>query len=173
MTVTEGDTMADVPRWHLVGDWFDVCKCTIPCPCTFAQTPSFGDCEGILVWHIRTGKYGDVQLDGFNVVMVGSFVGNLWGEHSDVKSGLYMDARADADQRQALQMIFGGQAGGWPARLGEILGPEEILGLEFVPIEVEIAQDLTRGEPKSPAEPWRAPRRSPDRQHGQSSGCRR
>jgi hypothetical protein len=82
--------------------------------------------------------------------MVGSFVGNLWGEHSDAKSAIYMDARADEDQRQALQMIFGGQVGGWPARLGEIMGPEEILGLEFVPIEVEIAHDLTRWRAEVP-----------------------
>ena len=52
--------MADVPAWHLEGDWFDVCKCTIPCPCTFAQAPSEGDCEGILAWHIGKGHYGDI-----------------------------------------------------------------------------------------------------------------
>ena len=40
--------MAETPAWHLEGDWFDVCKCTVPCPCTFAQAPSEGDCEGIL-----------------------------------------------------------------------------------------------------------------------------
>jgi hypothetical protein len=56
--------------------------------------------------------------------------------------GVVMDERADAGQREALQMIFGGQAGGWPARLNEIFGPE-MLGLEFAPIEVEIAPDQT------------------------------
>jgi hypothetical protein len=45
--------MADVPAWRIRGDWFDVCKCTIPCPCTFGQAPSEGDCEGILAWHIN------------------------------------------------------------------------------------------------------------------------
>ena len=69
--------MADVPQWHLAGDWFDVCKCTVPCPCTFAQPLTSGDCAGILVWHIRAGNYSDVQLDGLSVVMVGSFVGNV------------------------------------------------------------------------------------------------
>ena len=53
--------MAGVPHWRLVGDWFDVCKCTIPCPCTFAQAPSEGDCEGILAWHIREGSYGSAD----------------------------------------------------------------------------------------------------------------
>ena len=30
--------MADTPRWHLDGDWFDVCKCDVPCPCEFARS---------------------------------------------------------------------------------------------------------------------------------------
>ena len=77
--------MSDVQQWHAVGDWFDVCNCTIPCPCTFAQGPSEGNCEGILAWHIREGSYGDVRLDGLNVVALGSFEGNLWtgGEGGD------------------------------------------------------------------------------------------
>lgn len=59
--------MPEIPRWHVAGDWFDVCKCTIPCPCTFAQPRSEGDCEGILAWHINEGTYGEVRLDGLNV----------------------------------------------------------------------------------------------------------
>src|SRR5438132_13094819 len=107
--------MPDVPRWRLVGDWFDVCKCTIPCPCTFAQAPSEGDCEGILAWHIREGHYGDVPLDGLNVVALGAFEGNLWEGGARASVGLYVDERADEPQRGALQTIFGGEAGGWPA----------------------------------------------------------
>ncbi len=53
-----------------------------------------------------------------------------------------MDERADEGQREALQMMFGGRAGGWPGRFNEIFGPE-MLGLEFAPIEVEIAPDQT------------------------------
>ena len=69
--------MADTPRWHLDGDWFDVCKCDVPCPCEFARTPTDGECDGVLAWHVRKGAYGDVRLDGFNVVALGSFKGNL------------------------------------------------------------------------------------------------
>jgi Protein of unknown function (DUF1326) len=68
--------MADVPQWRLSGDWFDVCNCTIPCPCYFAQAPAFGDCEGTLVWHIGEGRYGQVVLDGLNVLGLGAFTGN-------------------------------------------------------------------------------------------------
>lgn len=133
--------MAEVPEWRLTGDWFDVCRCRVPCGCTFAQAPDEGECNGILAWHVREGNYGDVSLDGLNVVMVGSFEGNLWtGEATNSAAGIFMDERADDRQREALQMIFGGQAGGWPAALAELV--EEIRGIEFVPIEFEIADDL-------------------------------
>jgi hypothetical protein len=69
--------MAEVSRWRLTGDWFDVCRCRVPCGCTFAQAPDEGQCDGILAWHVREGHYGDVTLDGMNVVGVGSFEGNL------------------------------------------------------------------------------------------------
>ena len=35
----EPGAASDVPQWHMVGDWFDVCRCDIPCPCEFAQPP--------------------------------------------------------------------------------------------------------------------------------------
>ena len=132
--------MSDIPRWQVVGDWFDVCKCAIPCPCTFAQAPTYGDCEGILAWHIREGHYGDVPLDGLNVVALGSFEGNLWEGETKATMGIYIDERADESQRGALQVIFGGQGGGWPEIFGSTIG--EMRGIEFVPITFEIADDL-------------------------------
>lgn len=36
----------NIPSWKLSGDWFDVCKCNMPCPCEFAQAPTYGDCDG-------------------------------------------------------------------------------------------------------------------------------
>ena len=109
--------MADVASWRLSGDWFDVCRCRVPCGCTFAQAPDEGQCDGILAWHVREGHYGDVTLDGLNFVMVGSFEGNLWtGEAKNSAAGFFLDERADERQREALQTIFAGQVGGWPRR---------------------------------------------------------
>jgi hypothetical protein len=132
--------MADVSKWRTVGDWFDVCKCTIPCPCTFAQAPSEGDCEGVLAWHIREGNYGDVRLDGLNVLALGSFDGNIWEGETKATVGMFLDERADEAQRGALQMIFGGQAGGWPGEFATMIG--EVRGMEYAAIEFEIADDL-------------------------------
>ena len=132
--------MADAPTWRTIGDWFDVCKCTIPCPCTFAQAPSEGDCEGILAWHIREGNYGDVRLDGLNVLALGSFDGNIWAGETKATVGMFLDERADEAQRGALQMIFGGQAGGWPGEFATMIS--EVRGMEYAAIEFEIADDL-------------------------------
>ena len=43
--------MTNIPQWSANGDWFDVCKCNIACPCEFAQPPTFDECNGILAWH--------------------------------------------------------------------------------------------------------------------------
>ena len=131
--------MADVPKWSAKGDWFDVCKCGIPCPCYFAQLPTYGDCEGVLAWHIREGNYGEVPLAGLNVIALGAFTGNIWAG-AKVTMGIYMDERANESQRAALQMIFGGKAGGWPALFANVIA--EVRGIEYVPIEFEVADDL-------------------------------
>ena len=129
--------MADVPQWRLAGDWFDVCRCRVPCPCTFAQAPDEDECEGILAWHINEGSYGDVSLDDLTVVAVGGFEGNIWaGEAKNSKMGFFIDERADQSQRDALQTIFGGDAGGWPAGFAELI--EEVLGIEYAPIDFEL-----------------------------------
>jgi hypothetical protein len=140
-----------VPEWRVRGDWFDVCNCNIPCPCEFAQPPSYGDCQGILAYHIREGHYGDVRLDGLNLVAIGTFEGNLWaGEAKGLKLGFFVDERADERQREAILTIFSGQAGGAPAQLGAIWGQPEVLGIETAPIAFEVAEDLSRWRAEIP-----------------------
>jgi hypothetical protein len=80
-TSTATDTITTeekIPNWRATGDWFDVCKCNIPCPCEFAQAPSYGDCDVVLAYHISKGNYGDSQLDGLSVLAIGYFKGNIW-----------------------------------------------------------------------------------------------
>jgi hypothetical protein len=131
--------MADFPDWRVSGDWFDVCKCAIPCPCTFAQPPTYGDCEGILAWNIREGHFGDVRLDGLNVVALAAFEGNIWaGAKADM--AMFVDERADERQREALQAIWSGQAGGWPGDFSAMIG--NVRGMEFARIDFDIDEDL-------------------------------
>ena len=131
--------MNKVPEWHLKGDWFDVCKCNVPCPCYFAQPPTYGDCEGVMAWHIQKGNYGDVSLDKLNVIALLAFEGNAWAG-AKVSIGIFIDERANDSQREALRMIFGGQAGGWPGIFSNVIG--EVRGIEYAPIALEVADDL-------------------------------
>ncbi len=131
---------SQVPKWKVAGDWFDVCKCSIPCPCIFAQAPTYGDCEGVLAYHIKNGNYGETGLDGLNTMMVGGFKGNIWAGGVKAKMGFFFDERGDAKQREALQMIFTGKAGGFMSEFAKLFG--EIRGTDFVPIKFEVADDL-------------------------------
>jgi hypothetical protein len=136
--------MADIPKWRVAGDWFDVCSCDIPCPCEFAQPPTNDRCFGVLAYHVREGRFGDIALNGLNLILVASFSGNLWaGKARDLRMGLFLDARANDQQRDALGTIFGGQAGGFPAWLNGVIGHAQMLGMEVAPIRFEVAADLT------------------------------
>jgi hypothetical protein len=133
--------MAEIADWRVRGDWFDVCRCRVPCGCTFAQAPDDGQCDGILAWHIREGNFGDVKLDDLSIVGVGSFQGNIWtGEAKNSAMGFFVDERADESQREALQTIWGGEAGGWPAGFAQLM--DEVRGIEYAPIKFEIDGDL-------------------------------
>ncbi len=142
--------MDSMPQWRLVGDWFDVCSCDIPCPCEFAQPPTNNHCEGVLAWRVRDGTYGDVPLAGLNVLAVGAFDGNIWTGEATVSMGFFIDERADPRQRTALQAIFGGKAGGWPAGFAALVG--DVRGMGFAPITVEIAGDLARWRAEIPGQ---------------------
>jgi hypothetical protein len=139
---------SQIPQWKASGDWFDVCKCNIPCPCTFAQAPSYGDCEGVLAYHINDGHYGDTPLGGLNVMMVGGFKGNIWAGNTKVTGGFFFDERADEKQREALQMIFTGKAGGFMEEFAKLFG--ENRGMEFAPIKFEVADDLSHWSAEIP-----------------------
>jgi hypothetical protein len=137
--------MTNIPNWWMKGDWFDVCSCNVPCPCTFAQAPTNNRCEGVMAYHIRDGAYGDVTLTGLNVIVIVTFEGNAWARETWSKEkplsiGIFMDTRTTDAQREALRKVFSGQAGGWMAIFGELVG--EVRGIEFVSIEFEVAKDL-------------------------------
>jgi hypothetical protein len=138
-TNRSGLATMNVPKWSAQGHWFDVCACNIGCPCEFGQAPTFDECDGVLAWHITKGRYGDVVLDGLSVLGLAYFKGNIWaGAAASV--GLFIDERGSAAQRQALQAIFGGQAGGWPKLFAQNM---QVRGIEFAPIEYSVAENLS------------------------------
>jgi hypothetical protein len=102
--------------WQLTGDYFENCNCDFICPCLFSAKPQMlsaptrGACEVALAFHVDSGKYGDVPLDGLNAVVAirtpGAMAEGNWS------AAVYLDDRADDKQRDALQTIFTGAGGG-------------------------------------------------------------
>ena len=121
---TTASTKGEIPNWRVTGDWFDVCKCNIPCPCEFAQTPTYGDCEAILAYNIKKGNYGEIHLDDLNVLVLSYFKGNIWAGDGKTKVdlALFFDEKANEQQREALNMIFSGKAGGFMAEFAKLIG---------------------------------------------------
>jgi hypothetical protein len=129
-------------EWRIKGDFIDFCRCRVPCSCSWGQPPDEGECDGVIAYRIREGNYGDVRLDGLNVAGVMHFEGNIWDDDVRAGVGMILDERADESQREALGTIFSGEVGSWPKVFAEeVLG--EMLGMEFGPIELEIADDAT------------------------------
>jgi hypothetical protein len=140
--------------WKLEGDYFDGCNCKSICPCIFALDPTEGDCKGLAAWHVERGHFtnGDnrnsINLANLNVVVSVHAQGHMltgpkW------KIALYLDEKANIDQKDALTKIFTGQVGGeffveMLSRTGEILGTRS------VPIEFNI-EDKKRPKIKIPS----------------------
>ncbi|MDE0718187.1 MAG: DUF1326 domain-containing protein, partial [Rhodospirillaceae bacterium] len=137
--------MADTPNWHIVGDWFDNCSCAVACPCTFAQPPDNGYCDGVLFWHVKHGHYGDTVLDDLAFVRVGRWEGDLWAGKVSGKAGVFVDDRADDAQAEALTAIIGGRAGGFMGKVNALFtGGRKVIGVERAKISFEITPNQSR-----------------------------
>ena len=127
-------------RWHIVGDFLENCNCTVVCPCTFSPTgpltsvPTQGACEWAWGFHITSGSYSNIPLDGLNVAKFGRAPG-IMGE-GNWSVALYLDEQANEQQRQALEAIFSGSVGGPMAFFAPFIST--ILDTKTVPITYRI-----------------------------------
>ncbi len=123
-------------RWQISGDYFENCNCDVVCPCVFSAgpvltgKPTNGLCEVALAFHIDQGSYGGVALDGLSAVMTARTPGVMAEGNWTV--AVYLDDRADERQRDALQNIFTGAAGGPLGGLAPLIS--NVLGIKSVPI---------------------------------------
>ena len=84
------------------------------------------------------------------VLALGSFKGNIWAGDGKTKVNLalFFDEKANEQQREALNMIFSGKAGGFMAEFAKLIG--EIRGTEYAPIKFELADDLSHWSAEIP-----------------------
>jgi len=95
--------------WRIAGEFEEACTCAAACPCWFGSKPTRMKCGGRQALFIENGHYGKVTLDGLAVAAMGqspagqsmmeSF-GNWDFAH------IYVDDRATAEQRKALEAIM-------------------------------------------------------------------
>lgn len=111
--------MADGERWWAAGLLFENCNCQLLCPAhlSFRQRCQKDRCVGYWAIHIAEGRCGALPLDGLNAVICNEspplMIDGEWTQ------ALYLDERADEAQRQALEGILTGRAGGpWAALAG-------------------------------------------------------
>jgi hypothetical protein len=127
---------AQTTNWQLAGEYFENCNCDVVCPCLFSPNapftskPTQGPCEVAFGFHINQGSYGGTTLDGLNAAMIARTPGVMADGNWSV--ALYLDERADEQQRQALQAIFTGAVGGPVAVLAPFIST--VLGVKAVPI---------------------------------------
>ncbi|MGH3131633.1 MAG: DUF1326 domain-containing protein [Gaiellaceae bacterium] len=97
-------------EWELEGKVVVACNCDFGCPCNFNALPTTGKCEGGWTWHVESGRYGDVALDGLNFSVYVNWPGAI--HEGGGEAVLLVDERAGDGQREAIMTLLGGEAGG-------------------------------------------------------------
>jgi hypothetical protein len=119
--------MSNATPWHVAGSYFETCNCTAPCPCRRQNgipggRSTFGACQFFLTWRVLDGAAAGRDLSGLCVAMAGCY--NDDEDGAPWRVILYVDAAADAEQREALAQIFLGRAGGdvfFTANIAEVI----------------------------------------------------
>lgn len=119
--------------WNVNGTYFESCNCDVACPCVFLSNPTEHQCTALVAWHIDDGHFDNVPLDDLNVVFAVHSPGNM--ADGEWRVAIYLDETADGQQKEALTQIFGGHAGGHPARLAAHVS--QVLGVASVPIRYQ------------------------------------
>lgn len=124
--------------WQMSGDVMEACSCEATCPCNFGSNPTQLPCDAVVCWRIQEGHYGETQLGGLNAVLYLSIPGHMFA--GGLTTGFYLDQEADPQQLEALETIFSGQAGGWPAAISGLIAHP------LAPKQVPINFETVKGE---------------------------
>src|SRR5262245_34324049 len=97
------DDMAE--GWHIAGEYLENCNCEVLCPCLLGPRsamgalarPTEGHCDVPIVFQIRSGSYGNVDLAGTHAA-ISVYTPAAMGE-GNWTFGLYVDAAAAPPQR--------------------------------------------------------------------------
>jgi hypothetical protein len=124
------------PSWQVTGQYYETCSCDYVCPCVLGQLavmPTKGSCTVAMAFQIERGSYGTVPLDGLGFIVLLLTPEEMGKGNWSV--GVIADARASAEQHEAITSIASGSAGGPMAALSGLVG--KFLGVESAPIRFD------------------------------------
>jgi len=127
--------------WQISGTYLEACNCEATCPCRTVGgrkggRSTNGVCTGSLSWLIDEGMAGETDLSGLRTVLALRYDDDEEGSPWDFF--LYLDQRADAAQREALEGILLGRLGGSPElQFPWVWKPSRLLGVRQVAIEID------------------------------------
>ena len=104
-------TLSQIPAWTFKADYVETCNCNYGCPCNFDGFPSNGFCRTLVLFHIRSGNYGDTSLDGIDVISAISWPKAIH-EGNGTAQLFISKNNTNNEQRNAIISIFSGQAKG-------------------------------------------------------------
>lgn len=99
-----------IPKWNLKADYVEACNCDYGCPCNFNGFPTYGFCRALVLYHITSGIYGSIKLDGIDVIYAGSWPKAIHEGNGTMQ--LFISKKATEDQRKAIVDILTGKAKG-------------------------------------------------------------
>jgi len=122
-----------VPPWHARGLLFENCNCQLVCPghMHFNQACTHERCLGYWAIRVDEGAYGDLPLAGLKALIAFDCPQHMIeGNWTEV---VIIDEAASPPQREALETILTGHAGGSWALLAKFVARR--LETRFLPIE--------------------------------------
>lgn len=98
--------------WRVSGKSTELCSCKMMCPCWLGPEgePDQEWCSGAFGFEIEQGQSDGVDLSGTRLALAANWPGNFF--HGNGTARLYLDDRANEEQRRELEAIFSGKKGG-------------------------------------------------------------
>jgi hypothetical protein len=125
-------------KWHITGEQVVNCNCAWGCPCQFNAPPTHGRCEGVSVWQIREGHFGNTRLDDTRVAGIGWWPGPIHEGNGIIQ--MVIDGQATPEQRGALIALWSGTMGGAFFEIFAAVSPNRPEPI-FAPIFIEMDRE--------------------------------
>lgn len=110
-------------EWNISGQYYETCSCDFICPCVPGQLqarPTKGSCTFAMAFQVERGRFGELPLDGLGFALLGMTPEDMAKGNWTI--GLIVDEHASREQREAIEAIASGSAGGPIAALSGLVG---------------------------------------------------